>query len=177
MKMQLSRYRGVGLIVIMLLLLVLNWQSNQKLDTYSKEIKQMKLQVEILGQEQDKLIQDYKQRVELDSKLEDFLDKWNVEVVEVTAYSPFDDRNGLNSDGNPRITSTGTKPGPGTVAVNPSVIPYGSRLWVQGYGWGVAADTGGAMRQRNDLIDVFMWTYEEAMKWGRQKALVVYERS
>ena len=53
--------------------------------------------------------------------------------------------------------------------------PYGTRLWVQGYGWGQALDTGGMIRAREDLIDVFKDTYEEAIHWGRRKVIVVWE--
>ncbi len=43
----------------------------------------------------------------------------------------------------------------GVVAVDPTVIPLGSRLYVQGYGLAVAADTGSAIR--GDRIDLFFW--------------------
>src|SRR5262249_11785486 len=43
-------------------------------------------------------------------------------------------------------TATGTPTGPGTVAVDPAVVPLGARLGIPGYGDGVASDTGGAIR-------------------------------
>jgi uncharacterized protein YabE (DUF348 family)/3D (Asp-Asp-Asp) domain-containing protein len=43
------------------------------------------------------------------------------------------------------ITSTGVPVTKGIVAVDPSVIPYGTRMYIPGYGFGVAADTGGAI--------------------------------
>jgi 3D (Asp-Asp-Asp) domain-containing protein len=42
-------------------------------------------------------------------------------------------------------TATGVSAGWGVIAVDPSVIPLGSRVWVEGYGNAVAADTGGAI--------------------------------
>ncbi len=162
-----QKIRGVGIIVIMLLLLALTYQNHKELTLHKQELKTIK-------EQQDKLLQE---NVNLTNQVKSFLDKWNVDILEVTAYAPFDNKSGICNDGNPRVTSTGTRPGPGTVAVNPSVIPYGSRIWIQGYGWGKALDTGGAIRQRDDLIDVFMWTHEEAIRWGRQKAVVVYERN
>ena len=43
-------------------------------------------------------------------------------------------------------TATGLPVGPGIVAVDPTVIPLGTRMTIPGYGEGVAADTGGASR-------------------------------
>lgn len=56
------------------------------------------------------------------------------------------------------------------------MIPYGTRLYIEGYGWGVAEDTGGAIRRRGDLIDLFFQTHDEAYKWGRRKVKVVVSR-
>ena len=100
----------------------------------------------------------------------------NVEIFELTAYSPFDDRNGLNSDGNPNMTRTGTKPGPGTMAVDPNVIPLGSRIVViyedGTIEHGRAEDTGGAIKQNR--LDVFRHCFDEAMAFGRQRAVVLW---
>ena len=91
-------------------------------------------------------------------------------VLEATAYAPLEGVAGGCHDGDPHTTATGTKPGHGTVAVNPTVIPYGSVIYIPGgYGWGRAEDTGGAIRQRSDLIDLWMSTRREAIMWGRQK--------
>ncbi len=67
-------------------------------------------------------------------------------------------------------TSTGSAPGYGTVAVNPSVIPYGTKLYIPGYGYGIASDTGGFSP---NTIDVFFDTYQECINWGR-KTLTIY---
>ena len=100
---------------------------------------------------------------------------YQVEVreLEVTAYSPLDDQNGLNADENPEVTATMTPSRVGVVAVNPEVIPYGTVMYIPDYGWGIAEDTGSAMRERDDLIDVMMMTYKEAKEWGRQQKQVV----
>ncbi|MGI1690872.1 ubiquitin-like domain-containing protein [Thermoanaerobacter uzonensis] len=69
-------------------------------------------------------------------------------------------------DPNYGITATGTKATRGVIAVDPRVIPLGTRLYVEGYGFGIAADTGGAIK--GDKIDVFFPTLEETIKWGRR---------
>jgi len=68
-------------------------------------------------------------------------------------------------------TFTGTWPQLGTIAVDPSVIPLGARLYVPGYGWGRAEDTGGAIK--GSIIDVYYPTEKEARQWGRQKGVRV----
>lgn len=53
------------------------------------------------------------------------------------------------------------------IAVDPKVIPLGTKVWVEGYGVAIAGDTGGAIK--GNKIDVFIPTYEDAMKWGVKK--------
>jgi len=67
-------------------------------------------------------------------------------------------------------TATGVPPRVGTVAVDPSVIPLGSRLFVEGYGLCKAMDTGGYIKGHK--IDVFLETKNQALSWGKQKVKV-----
>jgi 3D (Asp-Asp-Asp) domain-containing protein len=66
----------------------------------------------------------------------------------------------------PGRTATGLPVGPGIVAVDPAVIPLGTRLSIPGYGEGVAADTGGSVRGLT--IDLWFPTLAEALAWGRR---------
>jgi len=84
-----------------------------------------------------------------------------------TAYSP----HAIETDGNPWVTATGLRSGVGVVAVDPNVIPLGSLLYVKGYGYAVAGDTGGAIK--GDIIDVFFYSTDDALQWGR-RAVTVY---
>jgi 3D (Asp-Asp-Asp) domain-containing protein len=68
-------------------------------------------------------------------------------------------------------TSTGIPTGPGVVAVDPSVIPLGTRLTIPGYGVGIAADTGGAVQ--GNVIDVWFPTTQQALAWGRRSVTIV----
>jgi 3D (Asp-Asp-Asp) domain-containing protein len=63
-------------------------------------------------------------------------------------------------------TASGLPAGPGTVAVDATVIPLGTVLTIPGYGRGVAADTGGAIR--GAVIDLWFPTVEQARAWGRR---------
>ena len=58
----------------------------------------------------------------------------------------------------------------GTVAVDPSVIPLYSRLYIPGYGFAVAGDTGGAIV--GNRIDLFFPSYSDAIRFGRRTVTV-----
>ncbi len=72
--------------------------------------------------------------------------------------------------------STRTLENPGTCAVVPSTIPYGSLLYVTGYGYCIAEDTGGFRNDpdRWNQIDLFMNTEQECIIWGRRYDVKVY---
>lgn len=53
------------------------------------------------------------------------------------------------------------------IAVDPRVIPLGTKVWVEGYGEAIAGDTGGAIK--GNKIDVFIPSYDRAMQWGVKK--------
>lgn len=80
--------------------------------------------------------------------------------MEITAYT-FTGNN----------TATGVPPRVGLVAVDPRVIPLGSRLRIEGYGEAVAADTGGDIK--GNRIDVFLNSRKECIDWGRRKQVRV----
>ncbi len=87
------------------------------------------------------------------------LDYKKVLNVEATAYT---------HTGN--TTYTGIWPYEGIVAVDPSVIPLKSKLFVEGYGFAEAQDTGGLIK--GNIIDVFMDNREKALNWGRKQIKV-----
>ncbi len=67
-------------------------------------------------------------------------------------------------------TATGAPVGYGVVAVDPSVIPLGTRMTIPGYGEGVATDTGGAIQ--GAVIDLWFPTAAEAANWGRRTVTI-----
>jgi 3D (Asp-Asp-Asp) domain-containing protein len=70
----------------------------------------------------------------------------------------------------PGATATGLPVGFGVVAVDPSVIPLGTRLTIPGYGEGVAADTGSAVQ--GYTIDLWFPTLDAARAWGRRTVTI-----
>jgi 3D (Asp-Asp-Asp) domain-containing protein len=67
-------------------------------------------------------------------------------------------------------TATGIQTAPGVVAVDPSVIPLGTRMTIPGYGTGIAADTGGAVH--GNVIDLWFPTTAQALAWGRRTVTI-----
>ena len=84
-------------------------------------------------------------------------------AVESTAYT-------AGCSGCSGITATGINlnndPYAKVIAVDPNVIPLGTQVYVEGYGYAVAGDTGGAIK--GNKIDVHLPTKEEAYNWGRK---------
>lgn len=73
------------------------------------------------------------------------------------------------------VTATGIdlrkNPNMKLIAVDPSIIPLGSKVYVEGYGYAIAGDTGGAIN--GHIIDIFINDLQQAQKWGR-KTVNVY---
>ena len=70
----------------------------------------------------------------------------------------------------PGHTASGLPVGWGVVAVDPSVIPLGTRLTVPGYGEAVAADVGSGVR--GAMIDLWFPTLAQARAWGRRTVTI-----
>ncbi|EAX48585.1 3D domain protein [Thermosinus carboxydivorans Nor1] len=90
--------------------------------------------------------------------------------IVATAYAPGPHDNGKWGN----LTHIGTQVRPGIIAVDPKVIPLGTRVYIEfpdGHGmYAVAEDTGGAIK--GNRIDIAMWTVAEAYKFGIQKVKV-----
>ena len=69
------------------------------------------------------------------------------------------------------VTARGTQAHHGTVAADPKVYPFGTRLLIPGYGTGVVEDVGGAIKGKH--IDVWFPSHQTALNWGRRNLKVV----
>ncbi|MBD8034106.1 MULTISPECIES: LysM peptidoglycan-binding domain-containing protein [Solibacillus] len=88
-------------------------------------------------------------------------------TVEATAYTAYCEgcsgttANGTNLRANPHLK---------VIAVDPRIIPLGTKVWVEGYGEAIAADTGGAIK--GNKIDVFIPNLNNAYEWGRRTVTI-----
>ena len=68
------------------------------------------------------------------------------------------------------ITASGTKAKPGVIAADTTVYPFGTVMYIPGYGYGRVEDRGGAIKGQK--IDLFFKGHQQALNWGRQKVKV-----
>jgi 3D (Asp-Asp-Asp) domain-containing protein len=106
---------------------------------------------------EEKTVKDTEQQEEVEKEL----------TVEATAYT-------ASCEGCSGVTATGINlkdnPDKKVISVDPNVIPLGSKVHVEGYGYATAADTGGAIK--GNKIDVFIPSKEQANDWGRRSVNV-----
>jgi len=92
-------------------------------------------------------------------------------TVTATAYTAGPESTGKRpGDKGYGITRTGTQAKFGVCAVDPNYIPLGTSLFVEGYGYCRAEDTGGKVKGYH--VDVFMDKVSDALKFGREKRKV-----
>ena len=91
-------------------------------------------------------------------------------TVQATAYT---DHYGNNC-------ATGVKPQTGYIAVNPKVIPYGTRMFIVSadgkyvYGYAIAADTGGFVKKRPTNVDLYFDTESQCRNFGRRNVVIYF---
>ena len=99
-------------------------------------------------------------------KKKDYVERWAL----VTAYCPCSKCCGYGTPGRTSIGKSAWKPG---IAADPRAVPYGTEIYVKGYGRRFVDDTGGAMRRswrRKGILhlDIRMTYHYNAKKWGRK---------
>ncbi|MDA9470866.1 3D domain-containing protein [Enterococcus sp. 5H] len=88
-------------------------------------------------------------------------------IMEATAYSC---NEGVTGGGNLTALGQDLQADPMAIAVDPTVIPLGTKLYVEGYGEAVASDTGGAIK--GNIIDLHFTDVSECITWGRRQVEV-----
>lgn len=165
-----KKYVSVIVITVLsitsLIVITKNVEAQQIITDQESTIKKQQKQIqeqkqELQGQKAMNSGQSAKESGQVE-KMEDMVH--SLGMFEITAYCPCP----LCSSSWNRTTATGTTATAGrTIGVNPDVIPYGSRIMINGHEY-IAEDTGGAMRENPRVIDVFMVSHEEALQFGRQ---------
>ncbi|EOL43545.1 3D domain-containing protein [Enterococcus caccae] len=142
-----------------------------------------KVKADILAKEQIEKEQVAKAKAEADKKeqlakkqVEAELAKEKIEgtkpsgqkvLMEATAYSC---NEGFIGGGNLTAMGQDLRVDPMAIAVDPTVIPLGTKLYVEGYGEAIASDTGGAIK--GNIIDLHFSDVSQCINWGRRQVEV-----
>ena len=158
MKENIKSVLLLGLVVIMGVLFANNVKLRDLVGLQQEVIEKQKEYISI----SDEIIEQLEQ---LKDRIEE-IESLEIYSMEATAYT--DD---IASQGKwLGQTATGVKPEKGVVAVDPKVIPLGTKLYITGYGKAIAGDTGGAIK--GNKIDLFLPNRGDCMRFGRQKVKV-----
>lgn len=68
------------------------------------------------------------------------------------------------------VTANGSKARYGTIAADTSRYPFGTIMYIEGYGYGKVADRGGAIK--GDRLDLYFPSHRKATQWGRKTQVV-----
>ncbi len=133
------------------------------------------LQQELVKQQQE-VLENRVRLQELAKRLQEIHTKWGVDIFEITAYAPLDPRaiEGVCFSGDPSVTASGAKVIVGDTVAAGRRFPFGTRLYIEGFGWRTVTDRGGRITDRH--IDIAVGSREEAFQIGRRQVRVVYER-
>ena len=159
---------NILLTVVCVMLAVANIVQNIE---YHNNIKKYHATIEkvtqTLEQALDEQTDKYLELVKAEQPMKTNYPKKNVGIFELSFYTPTE----LGKPYEKLHTATNTRPKEGrTIAVDPKVIPMGSTVYIEGYGYYIAEDTGGAIK--GNKIDIFLMDYNKAIKLGRPKAKV-----
>lgn len=106
---------------------------------------------------------------EVEEEINVFREVLGVEPVDVTLtfYAPLDPRavEGMCYSGDPRVTFSGEPSQPGVSIAAPPHIPLGTEVFIEGFGFRVVHDRGGAVK--GNVIDVMVWDQDHAFELGR----------
>lgn len=172
-------------LVILVILSVLNNtteanRQQEKLAEMSDRLDALKIEQREFDQLLD-MVEGYQSTIQEikseNDRLREILDKIGIDIFEITAYAPLDPNaiEGMCYEGDPNITASGARVEIGrTVAADTNVLPFGTRVWVQGFGWREVQDRGGAIK--GNKIDVAVQSTSEAYGFGRERRVVVYAR-
>lgn len=118
-------------------------------------------------QAMDEQTDKYLELVKAEEPIKTNYPKRNVGLFQLSFYTPHE----LGRPVEKLHTASGTRPKEGrTIAVDKNVIPLGSTVYIEGFGYYIAEDTGGAIK--GNRIDIFLMDYNKARQLGRKSAKV-----
>lgn len=135
----------------------------------ARQIEKMKHQMNLLYMAKEQAM-----LKELEKIKQQKIKEFKIAKYTITGYAPLDPKakEGMCYSGDRTITASGKQVEPGiTIATDPS-IPFGTWVWIDGFGWRRVDDRGGKIKGRK--IDVCFETQEEALNFGKQERIVVF---
>lgn len=164
-------------LVVIVALIGLNMMESEKNNDH---IMQMKLELEALKIEQGtieylvEMIEEYQSEI---NRLRETLERFDIQVYEITNYAPLDPNaiEGMCYSGDQNITASGNQVEIGLTAAASRDIPFGTRVWIEGFGWREVWDRGGMITEGK--LDIAVDTKQEAFRFGRKDRVVVLEMS
>jgi 3D (Asp-Asp-Asp) domain-containing protein len=148
----------IALLLIILMITIGIFQAQSQINNQKENIKTLDKNVDICDNKIEKEME-----LETEAKVEPTNN--NYIIMQASAYTK-----SIEEGTHKGITRSGTQVSRGTVAVDPRVIPLGTKLYVENYGHAVALDTGGAIKENR--IDLYMETKDEAFEFGRKEVRV-----
>ena len=140
-----------------------------EIEKLNKDINILNEEIENVNNKNKSLISEIKKLKESKSKITS-RGSSNRKILGTFEATAYDDSPESQGKWVGKTATPGLKPQVGVIAVDPRVIPLGTKLYVEGYGKCVAGDTGGAIKGHR--LDLFFNTKSEVRNWGRRKVKV-----
>ncbi len=156
--------------------LVVNERLEQEVVYLIRELESLEEENRLLKQELEELQELNRELQDLHKDIEEIkgiLEGAREREMLLTAYAPLDPRavEGMCYSGDPNITASGAQVVPGVTVAAGREIPFGTRVWIEGFGMRVVQDRGG--RIGSDNLDMAVETRAEAFQVGRQRVRVL----
>ena len=151
------------LVALSILIYVHSLHINVRMEKARAELHQMEIRLQELT-DQNEVLQ---------SMVDDLFGTLSVQTMEITFYAPLDPeaKEGVCFSGDRTVTASGAPVVIGETISAARSVPFGTRVWIDGFGWREVTDRGGQIT--DGRLDIAVDTVEEAMQLGRQKALVL----
>ena len=151
-------------------------QEMQELKELQEELQRLHYEIERKEAENEKVkerLEDISDDVKRNKEFRQDLEPFAMREMEITAYAPNCPQavEGECYAGDPNITASGAQVVVGDTVAAGEALPFGTRVYIEGYGWRTVTDRGGAIGNNN--LDIAVNSREEARRIGRQQRQVL----